>query len=941
MNDRSPLTIALHCTLFSIALSSCQLLTGDTASNAASDHPSAAAMVEQLANGQFDQLGHIQIASDQIAPVSASASRPHQLLVLPVAFADADFERYSDASDGVQRNRDYLQQALFGRDRDGAALPGTLPHYYLQQSSGRYHIDGHVLAPVTLNHSLAEFGRPLRNSDGSWRNDSKPSRLVTAAIAAAYAANPDYDWHQHDIWDPTDYDQDGNRDEPDGYIDHLVVVYAGKAQSSCHGLHKLQQRFTADQDEQIFDTLNAAQLECANRIWPHRSAITENLAGGPTLGETQHTRGGVAVTPQLWLYDYNMQSEYTDVSTFIHEFGHSLGLPDLYASRTNNSTASWELMSATTAPEPQALSSWSRMMLGWLQPCVVRPPQFGGATSGSVTQRVMNAPESGQPNCAATMVVLPPKLRQLELGPLGPQQGRLAAYSGQGNDLQRSLSRRFDLRSTTAQSGPLEMRFDTWFDIEADWDYLYVELKDGDGRYKRLLPSDRFDAVAGSVMPAAQGHEGSGSRPGLTGFSGDLDGDGRVESHPACDPRQPRPTAEQQLNDPRPDPCSVPLWVTARFDLAPWRGEIIELRWHYFTDGAAVNDGALIDNIAIPAIDYYEDFESADALAAEHGWQNNGFSLSGGEHTLPVPHYLLLEYRDPYAVFAGGHNYDANLAKPGLLFYPDGEQPQPAFKALSINYRPGLLVWYYNGEYLWSQNEPAQNGPGNGFLLLLDSTPQEFALPGLETQLQRTVDGWRFYEFDAAQQPLLAERYAATACFLRRADYFASELRDHYRQLCGDRPAPAVEALHYRGRPLLYGFTLINELLPGAARQQYKAASSFYDMQPRAGQPFYRLYDRLLRNRHSADAPFALTPFAEGIQHWQLDDNGAVVTERSQPFAAVSQFDGREPQRYLNPKLPYGSAALPSIPFSFKLLPSTELDPPGSVINVQFQWHPE
>ena len=41
--------------------------------------------------------------------------------------------------------------------------------------------------------------------------------------------------------------------------------------------------------------------------------------------------GGAALSPALWALDYNMQSEYTEVSTFVHEFGHSLGLPDVYA----------------------------------------------------------------------------------------------------------------------------------------------------------------------------------------------------------------------------------------------------------------------------------------------------------------------------------------------------------------------------------------------------------------------------------------------------------------------------------------------------------------------------------------------------------------------------------------------------------------------------------
>ena len=912
----------------------------DTALTA--QNSSAATMVEQLANGQFDQLGHIQIATDKISPVRAKAERPHQLLVLPVAFSDVSFERHSGATEADKLNRDYFQQALFGRDDSGYYSPGTLPHYYLQQSQGRYHIDGHVLPVVELPHSLAEFGRPLRNSDGSWRNDSKPSRMVTAAIQAAFAAQPDYDWQQHDIWDPTDFDGDGNRNEADGYLDHLIVVYAGKAQSSCHGLYKLADRFTSRQDETVFDTLSPAELACANRVWPHRSSITENLAAGPTIGGRQHQRGGVQLSETLWLYDYNMQSEYTDVSTFIHEFGHSIGLPDLYASRTNNSTASWDLMSSTSSPQPQALSSWSRMMLGWLEPCVVRPPEFGGAQQGAVEQHVMNLPAPlASESCAATMVILPPKIRELNLGPLAPSHGSQAVYSGQGNDLQRSLTREFDFTGQSASSAPLTLSFDAWFDIEADWDYLYIEAAAAGESFTRLLPIDRSDSQPGSVMPSKQGHEGSGSLPGLTGRSGDLDGDGRVESNPGCDLSAERPTSAEQIDSGQIDLCTEPTWITAEFDLEAWRGRTVRLRWHYFTDGAAVNDGALIDNIRVDAVQFFENFEQSNALAAESGWVNNAFSLSGGQHRLTVPHYLLLEYRDPYADFGLALNYDANLAKHGLLFYPEEERTEPSFKATTINYRPGLLAWYYNGEYLWSQNEPSQNGPGKGFLLLLDSTAQEFTLPGLESELKQDDNGWNFYQFDPEQQPLLKQRYVETACFLRRADYFPSELRDQYRELCGSSAAPSVETVTYQGRSLRYGYTIINELLPGTARQQLKAASSFYDMQPRAGVPFYRLYDRLLRNRHSADAPFALEPFEAGRITWQIDDQKRVVEQSRSPFAPVAEFDGRSPERYINPNLPFGSVALPALPFSFKLRQPNSDIAPNAAIGIEYQWHRE
>jgi hypothetical protein len=148
-------------------------------------------------------------------------------------------------------------------------------------------------------------------------------------------------------------------------------------------------------------------------------------------------------------------------------------------------------MSSTTSPEPQELSAWSRMVLGWLNPCVVRPPAFGGDKRSSMYLKTMNdwSNKAGTANsrgvCDATMIILPPKIRELNLGPLGEEQGKHAVYTGQGNDLHHFLRRSFDLRKVDAEQ-PLILSLDTWFKIESDWDYLYIEAAKDGGDYQRL-----------------------------------------------------------------------------------------------------------------------------------------------------------------------------------------------------------------------------------------------------------------------------------------------------------------------------------------------------------------------------------------------------------------------------------------------------------------------
>jgi immune inhibitor A len=789
---------------------------------------------------------------------------------------------------------------------------------------------------VELNNPLSHYGRPIQNSDGTWRRDERSDDLVVEALQAAFAAEPDFPWQNYDQWDPKDFDADGNRDEPDGYLDHFVLIVAGKGQASCQGLYKLSEKFNTNAKPDVFNTLNDDERACADRIWPHRNSISRDLDNGPKVDGQTNARGGIDIGNGMWVLDYNMQSEYTEVSTFIHEFGHSLGLPDIYASSTNNSSASWTAMSGTASPEPQELDTWSRMMLGWMKPCVVRSPAFGGEKEGEVLLKTMNDwSDSANPEnlCDSAMVILPPKYRDIELGPLATRHGKQAAYSGQGNDMLRTLSRKFDFSAVEA-STDLLLELDAWFVIEAEWDYLYVEAASPGEEFQRIMPVDK-DSLEDklSVMPAGKGHEGAGSTPGFTGRSGDLDGDGKVESAAGCDPTLDRTLAEDKIGQSETDPCEQAGWISASFDLSAYRGKQATIRFTYFTDGAAVEAGALLDNIKITAVNFSEDFEGTEMSA----WEVDGFTLSGGSHHLAVPHFYLLEYRDPYETFAAAKNYDNALQHPGFMFFPTEAGKVQAF---NVNYRPGVLMWYYNGEYLWSQNEPSDSGPGNGFLLVVDSNPQEYELPIAPAEYFKSEDGWSSWEFDEKAQPFLKDSFVSMMCFLRRPAYYSSDVSEQDRESCAAVVAngrPPLESAAWDERSLVYGYTIINEWLPGPERRKRKGAGAAYDLRIRDGKPQFRLYDRALRSFHSADAPFSLDSFANGIEFYGIED-GQIMLKKAQPFSPVGSFSDKRPNRYQSPKLPFGGAAIPEAGFSYQLLPSEKSDPSGTKIRVKYQW---
>ena len=412
-----------------------------------------------------------------------------------------------------------------------------------------------------------------------------------------------------------------------------------------------------------------------------------------------------------------------------------------------------------------------------------------------------------------------------------------------------------------------------------------------------------------------------------------MDGDGKVEIADGCDPSASKVLAEDRVGSAAVDACETAQWITAKFDLDAYRGKQVSIRFHYFADGAAVEDGALIDNIIFDAVGYREDFETG----AIKGWSSDGFTLSSGHHRIAVPHFYLLEYRDPYASFERVKNYDASIAKPGFSFFKDTDGEMKAFNA---NYRPGVLAWYFNGEYLWSQNEPAQFGPGNGFLLLVDANPQEFNLPGVPQQYYQQQDDWTFYQFDEAAQPWLHENFVDVMCHQRRAAFYASDVTAEDRQRCSQSLVdglPPIESLSWDGRQLMFGYTLINDLLPGAERLKYKGVSSLFDLRIRQGKTEYRLYDRALRNRHSGDAAFALKAFEKGTSVYAIEGD-KLVEQSASPYPAVSEFSDARPNRYQNPKLPFGGANIPEMGLRFKLGEPAPEAPSEARVKVVIDW---
>ena len=93
--------------------------------------------------------------------------------------------------------------------------------------------------------------------------------------------------------------------------------------------------------------------------WPHRASITH--AG------------------KRWPYFIVQEggAKMNDISVFCHEFGHMLGLPDLYAAPErpgSEGVGRWCAMSEQVGGgKPQHFCAWSKEQLGWVKPVMIDP----------------------------------------------------------------------------------------------------------------------------------------------------------------------------------------------------------------------------------------------------------------------------------------------------------------------------------------------------------------------------------------------------------------------------------------------------------------------------------------------------------------------------------------------------------------------------------------
>lgn len=236
--------------------------------------------------------------------------------------------------------------ALF--DTTGSTPLGSVYDYYQWASNGRLRVTGKVVATVNLPFPRDYYAY---NSYGLAR-ESTPNNMYEMVLDALHACSSGIDWSQFDV-------------DHDGMVDMLWVIHQGVAGET-----------TGDRT-------------C---LW----SITSRLTGGWRFGAVFDTNQLLpGSTNQYFQIDrFSALPELSsiipgrraEIGTYCHEFGHALGMPDLYdtsgfpSSVVNSGPGRWSLMSyggyggqGLTPERPAGLGGWCTMFLGWTS--TFRPQQ--------------------------------------------------------------------------------------------------------------------------------------------------------------------------------------------------------------------------------------------------------------------------------------------------------------------------------------------------------------------------------------------------------------------------------------------------------------------------------------------------------------------------------------------------------------------------------------
>ncbi len=203
---------------------------------------------------------------------------------------------------------------------------GSAKDYFVENSMGQFTPNFVCYGPVKLPKKRAYYG------GNDWNGDDKAAEDMV--VDAINILDPEVDF--------SIFDNDG-----DGKVDNVYVIYAGQGEAS---------------------------YGSEDTVWPHSWDLSN---GGKSFRVDGVTVDHYACSNE-WL-----ESTPDGIGTFVHEFSHVLGLPDLYhtqevASYTPDSYSVLDYGPYNNdSRTPPAYSAYERNAMQWIEPVVIDGPMDG------------------------------------------------------------------------------------------------------------------------------------------------------------------------------------------------------------------------------------------------------------------------------------------------------------------------------------------------------------------------------------------------------------------------------------------------------------------------------------------------------------------------------------------------------------------------------------
>ena len=354
-------------------------------------------------------------------------------------------------------------------------------HQYYQAASGQtFFFTGDVKGWYTASQNAAYYG----GNDADNNDDDKAvPALVKEAVTQAIADMSAAELASYDVEDPYDLNSNGNLNEADGIIDHVMLFHSSIGEEAGGGVLG-----------------NGG----ADAIWSHRYFVDQGTNGYTIPGS------GMKV------FGYTVQPIDAATGVCVHEFGHDLGLPDEYDTTNKGDgspVGSWSLMSGGSwvgsipGTQPSGFSPYAASYLqqkykgNWITEQEIKLDDIANNPTNFELKAAVD--HSGVNQLSIPLPASPIDFKT-------PYQGTYQYYSNQGNLLNNAMT--FDIQLPDADA--LLLRMKAHWNIEVDYDYMQL-LVDGNAivgnHTKASNPQNAARNIITGVSSSIAGAEGSNS----------------------------------------------------------------------------------------------------------------------------------------------------------------------------------------------------------------------------------------------------------------------------------------------------------------------------------------------------------------------------------------------------------------------------------------------